>query len=73
MRHLILAAFMVVAALGVTSFAASALQSWAMARNVSFDEPPVRDVAKQDSRSRQSLDLPTPHQGRSREKSVAGI
>ena len=73
MRHLILAAFMIVVALGVTSFAASALQSWAMARNVAFDELPVRDVAKHDSRSRESLDLPTPRQGRSRERSVAGI
>ncbi len=73
MRHLILAAVMVVAALGVTSFAASALQSWAMARNVTFDELPVRDVAKHDSRSRESLDLPTPRQGRSREHTVAGI
>lgn len=73
MRHLIVAAFMVIAALGATSFAASALQSWAMARTVTFDEVPVRDVAKHDSRSRQSLDLPTPHQGRSRERSVAGL
>ena len=73
MRHLILAAVMIAAALGATSFAASALQSWAMARAVTFDQMPVGDVAKHDSRARDSLDLPTPRQGRSRERSVAGI
>ena len=77
MRHLVLAAFMIITALGVTSFAASALQSWAMARNASvdsIDEPlPPHDVAKQDTRGRESLELPASRQGRSRPPSVAGI
>jgi hypothetical protein len=72
MRHLIVAAFMIIAALGVTSFAASALQSWAMARNVSIEVPP-HDVARHDARGRESLDLPTSRQGRARAASIAGI
>jgi HAMP domain-containing protein len=73
MRHLVLAAFMIAVALGITSFAASALQSWAMARSVTVDEQPISDVAKHDSRTRESLDVQAPRQGRSRAQSVAGI
>ena len=73
MRHLVLATFMLIAALGITSFAASALQSWATARNVTTDELPVNDVAKHDSRARESRDEQAPRQGRARAQSVAGI
>ncbi|MFI5000690.1 MAG: hypothetical protein ACHQK9_12495 [Reyranellales bacterium] len=60
---------MVIAALAVTSFAASALQTWATARNVGFDELPASDVAKHDSPTREPVDGRPIHQGRSRDQS----
>jgi hypothetical protein len=68
MRHLILSAFMLIAALGITLGAASALQGWATAQNVGFEELPVSDVAKHDSLPREPLDNRAVRQGRSRDR-----
>lgn len=76
MRHLMFAAFMVIAALGITSFTASALQGWATAQRPAYDEPATSDVAKQDPKAKEVADPRAVRQGRSRElfrdRSVAG-
>ncbi|MFI4998960.1 MAG: hypothetical protein ACHQK9_03685 [Reyranellales bacterium] len=47
MRHFILAALIVVGGLAVTSFAASALQSWATAQYVAHEQALDRNLANQ--------------------------
>jgi len=71
MRHLVLAAFMLVAAVGITLGTATALEGWATARTVTYVEPTTNGVAKQDFRLGDTVNGRLVRPGR--ERSLAGI